>query len=136
MREVVGPTAFELIRPRLQRALKGERVFFEQELTYGSGTREVAVHYIPDFDGEGTVRGCFALIEDVAPRKRAERSLREADRRKDEFLAILAHELRNPLTPIRNRGAHPQQWTAGRGDRAPFGRNARAAGDAAHPPGR
>ena len=47
------------------------------------------------------MRGCFALIEDVGPRKRAERSLREADRRKDEFLAILAHELRNPLTPIR-----------------------------------
>src|SRR5262245_36857925 len=32
----------------------------------------------------------------------AEESLREADRRKDEFLAILAHELRNPLAPIRN----------------------------------
>jgi signal transduction histidine kinase/ActR/RegA family two-component response regulator len=33
---------------------------------------------------------------------RAERALKEADRRKDEFLAILAHELRNPLAPIRN----------------------------------
>ncbi|HEV8148542.1 MAG TPA: histidine kinase dimerization/phospho-acceptor domain-containing protein, partial [Gemmatimonadales bacterium] len=33
---------------------------------------------------------------------RAERSLKDADRRKDEFLAILAHELRNPLAPIRN----------------------------------
>ena len=35
-------------------------------------------------------------------RKRAEQALREADRRKDEFLAMLAHELRNPLAPIRN----------------------------------
>jgi CheY-like chemotaxis protein len=48
------------------------------------------------------VLGCFALIEDVSARKRAERALREVDRRKDDFLAMLAHELRNPLTPIRN----------------------------------
>jgi PAS domain S-box-containing protein len=43
---------------------------------------------------------CFT--RDVTDRKRAENALREADRRKDEFLAILAHELRNPLAPIRN----------------------------------
>jgi CheY-like chemotaxis protein len=82
--------------------LQGERVFFEADVPYARGTREVAVHYIPDMSAEGRVRGCFALIEDISPRKRAERSLREADRRKDDFLAILAHELRNPLTPIRN----------------------------------
>ena len=34
--------------------------------------------------------------------ERSERTLREADRRKDEFLAMLAHELRNPLAPVRN----------------------------------
>ena len=39
---------------------------------------------------------------EVTDRKRAEEALREADRRKDEFLATLAHELRNPLAPIRN----------------------------------
>ena len=39
---------------------------------------------------------------DVTAHKRAEEALREADRRKDEFLAMLAHELRNPLAPIRN----------------------------------
>ena len=37
---------------------------------------------------------------DVTDRKRAEEKLQEADRRKDEFLAMLAHELRNPLAPI------------------------------------
>ncbi len=41
-------------------------------------------------------------IRDISDRKRAEESLREANRRKDEFLAMLAHELRNPLAPIRN----------------------------------
>jgi signal transduction histidine kinase/CheY-like chemotaxis protein len=45
----------------------------------------------------------FALVfNNIGARKRAEHELREADRRKDEFLAILAHELRNPLAPIRN----------------------------------
>src|SRR5262245_33486818 len=39
---------------------------------------------------------------DIMDRLRAEEALREADRRKDEFLAMLAHELRNPLAPIRN----------------------------------
>jgi PAS domain S-box-containing protein len=43
-----------------------------------------------------------AVIEDITERKNAEEDLREADRRKDEFLATLAHELRNPLAPIRN----------------------------------
>jgi PAS domain S-box-containing protein len=47
---------------------------------------------------EETVERCWAHIERV----RATEALREADRRKTEFIAILAHELRNPLAPIRN----------------------------------
>jgi PAS domain S-box-containing protein len=39
-------------------------------------------------------------VEDISERKRAQRALREADRRKDEFLAMLGHELRNPLGVI------------------------------------
>jgi PAS domain S-box-containing protein len=46
--------------------------------------------------------GLVVVFRDVSERKRAEESLREADRRKSEFLAMLAHELRNPLAPIRN----------------------------------
>ncbi|HUQ27280.1 MAG TPA: ATP-binding protein [Usitatibacter sp.] len=51
--------------------------------------------------GEGSAHG-VAVIEDITEQKHAEEDLREADRRKDEFLATLAHELRNPLAPIRN----------------------------------
>ncbi|WP_162672245.1 PAS domain S-box protein [Gemmata massiliana] len=43
-----------------------------------------------------------AIIEDVTARTQAEAALKEADRKKDEFIALLAHELRNPLAPIRN----------------------------------
>jgi PAS domain S-box-containing protein len=44
----------------------------------------------------------LTVIQDITDRKKFEQALREADRRKDEFLATLAHELRNPLAPIRN----------------------------------
>src|SRR5262249_11952430 len=42
------------------------------------------------------------LHREIVERRRVEEALKEADRRKDEFLATLAHELRNPLAPIRN----------------------------------
>jgi signal transduction histidine kinase/CheY-like chemotaxis protein len=44
----------------------------------------------------------LGIIADITLRKRTEATLRDADLRKDEFLATLAHELRNPLAPIRN----------------------------------
>jgi len=56
----------------------------------------------PLFDRNGTVCGCVSVCVDMTARQDAEDVLREADRRKDEFLATLSHELRNPLAPIRN----------------------------------
>jgi PAS domain S-box-containing protein len=53
-------------------------------------------------DQHGRPAGLLAVIRDVSERVRAEAALADADRRKDEFLATLAHELRNPLAPIRN----------------------------------
>ena len=46
--------------------------------------------------------GVVSYYFDSTRLRKAEQALREADRRKDEFLATLAHELRNPLAPIRN----------------------------------
>jgi signal transduction histidine kinase len=78
---------------------------FDQEL-YGIRADRVPIclHFrgaaYPRFQGRGIIlRG---ILQDITDRKRAEEALREADRRKDEFLAMLAHELRNPLAPIRN----------------------------------
>ena len=61
--------------------------------------------YQPVRDSTGAVAGIFAQGHDVTDQVNATAALREADRRKDEFIAILAHELRNPLAPIR-QGAY------------------------------
>jgi len=56
--------------------------------------------YQPIRDQFGKVTGIFLEGSDVTVRKRIEDELREANRQKDDFLAMLAHELRNPLAPI------------------------------------
>lgn len=53
-------------------------------------------------DAEGRIVSWFGLTTDIHEQKMLHEELRRADRRKDEFLATLAHELRNPLAPIRN----------------------------------
>lgn len=63
--------------------------------------RYVDFVFQPIKDADGKVTGIFVEGADVTQRALADAALREADRRKDEFLAMLAHELRNPLAPIR-----------------------------------
>jgi PAS domain S-box-containing protein len=72
---------------------------------------------VPIFDASGEITEWFGMASDITGRKQAEEALREADRRKDEFLATLAHELRNPLAPIRN-GLEVLRRSAGQGETA------------------
>ncbi len=71
--------------------------------------RELRTRIVPERDDAGVIVSLLGITEDVtefeqatAALRRSEQTLRAADRRKDEFLAMLAHELRNPLAPIRN----------------------------------
>jgi PAS domain S-box-containing protein len=56
----------------------------------------------PRFTDDGAFLGHVGCSTDITDTRKSEDALKEADRRKDEFLATLAHELRNPLAPIRN----------------------------------
>ena len=57
---------------------------------------------VAPLERNGAVIGAVMEFRDITEQERVEAALREADRRKDEFLAMLGHELRNPLAPIRN----------------------------------
>jgi len=57
---------------------------------------------IPFYDANHALIGYIGSAIDITDRKRVEEALSEVDRRKDQFLAVLSHELRNPLAPIRN----------------------------------
>ena len=58
--------------------------------------------FVPVFGADGEVEAVAGTTRDVTDRKSMEDELRDADRKKDDFIALLAHELRNPLAPIRN----------------------------------
>jgi PAS domain S-box-containing protein len=82
---------------------EGKLTDYELTARARDGQETVVSYNASTFHDRGRkLRGVFAAARDVTERKRYEQSLQEADRRKNEFLAMLAHELRNPLAPIRN----------------------------------
>nr|WP_274709056.1 histidine kinase dimerization/phospho-acceptor domain-containing protein [Variovorax sp. S12S4] len=72
----------------------------EYRLAGSRPPRWLAVWGTPQTDDAGAVAGIFGVVQESTARKQMEQDLREADQKKDEFLAVLAHELRNPLAPI------------------------------------
>jgi len=114
---IVPPERLQEEADILARLRRGERIeHFETVRVAKSGCRiDVALTISPILDASGAIVGASKIVRDITERKvseqrqqriiaelrRAEEALREADRRKDEFLAVLAHELRNPLAPIR-----------------------------------
>jgi two-component system CheB/CheR fusion protein len=80
----------------------GQPRSFEFSQEHETGQRHYRVRLVPERDVQGSVAHVLAVSQDITVTRQAEEALREADRRKDEFLAILAHELRNPLAPVRN----------------------------------
>jgi PAS domain S-box-containing protein len=88
----------------IQRLRRGETIDHLETVRIARDGRriDVSLTISPVRDASNRIVGASKVGRDITRRKRAERALQEADRRKDEFLATLAHELRNPLAPIRN----------------------------------
>lgn len=86
----------------IQRAAGGEEVRdWACDLHFDDGeVRHIIINATTLRNQEGQPRGAIAAFMDVTDRQRAEEALKEADRKKDEFLAVLAHELRNPMAAI------------------------------------
>ncbi len=66
------------------------------------GTRSFDYIFFPVLSGKGEVQVVAGTMRDITDRMQYEEDLRTADRKKDDFIALLAHELRNPLAPLRN----------------------------------
>jgi PAS domain S-box-containing protein len=80
-----------------------EELDLEVRVARADGSRRwVAVRGRSLFDDQGRPSRMTGVARDVTDRRHAEDALRESDRRKSEFLAMLSHELRNPLAPLRN----------------------------------
>jgi PAS domain S-box-containing protein len=106
-------------------ALRNNREYNGHEILIDrpDGSRLTAMAYAnPIRDESGELIGAMNVLVDITNRKRAEETLKEADRRKDEFLAMLAHELRNPLASVHNalailrkdRASSPEsEWALG-----------------------
>ena len=98
----LGPAARAAWDEALETAFAaGQHRSFEFDLDTPGGVKHLSARVVPETDPAGAVPFALAVVQDSTARKVAEAALREADRRKDEFLATLAHELRNPLAPVR-----------------------------------
>jgi PAS domain S-box-containing protein len=78
------------------------RPFETRRVAKNGDVLDVSLTLSPIRDESGRIIGASSIARDIRQRLALEQELRESDRRKDEFLAVLAHELRNPLAPIRN----------------------------------
>jgi PAS domain S-box-containing protein len=117
--DMIGKTDYDFLSPvdadkltAIKRRLleTGEPIHVEIPITSRDGTQQFFDgSYVPRRNAQGEIDGLIGYFKNVTERKQAEqaleaanRQLREQDLHKNEFLAILSHELRNPLAPICN----------------------------------
>jgi PAS domain S-box-containing protein len=100
--DAISPGRGEQVLESWREAVASGRVWsYEDRVTPADAVpRWLHVMASPIAGASGAPIGHVGTVEDITPRKQVEEQLRDADRRKDEFLAMLAHELRNPLAAI------------------------------------
>ena len=92
--EVLGKDYYQKALPYIETALSGHSVTFEIEPRDDRGNSYwVSATYIPDFASDGSVKGFFAMVDDITERKAIEQM-------KSEFVSVASHEMRTPLTSI------------------------------------
>ena len=102
--QVLGSAAWQLVRPRIEEVLRGQRVDFEGVIPYANLTRHVHAILNPERDSSGEVTGFIASIVDISDMKRSEEQLRRMEKlaAAGQLAASLAHEINNPLSSVIN----------------------------------
>ena len=80
VRDVLGEAAWEAVRSRLEQAMAGETVTYEERMPYRVGRRRwIAATLVPERDASGAVQGLVTLVTDITKRKRMEEALRRSE---------------------------------------------------------
>ncbi|MEZ5540576.1 MAG: ATP-binding protein [Pseudomonadota bacterium] len=98
----VHPDDRDYVNSKWLAALDGEPYDIEHRIVVDGQVKWVREKAYLEHDDNGRLSGGFGITQDITGRKLAALALVDADRHKNEFLAMLAHELRNPLATIRN----------------------------------
>jgi signal transduction histidine kinase/CheY-like chemotaxis protein len=117
--QCMDPEHVALVGAKAQAAVAARQPF---EIVYRMVHADGTPRWVLDrgrgiYDENGRAVAIEGFVLDLTRQREAEDALREADTRKDEFLATLAHELRNPLAPLRN-ALHLMRLGGAAGDRA------------------
>ncbi|MFB2875326.1 response regulator [Floridanema aerugineum] len=120
IKELLGDLVYQDISPKLNQALSGQLVTFENHLFNEGSLHNLEVTYVPDRNGD-EVLGTYVLIQDVTERKQLERQLLRSQRMESlgTLASGIAHDLNNVLTPIlisvqllamKHQDKQSQQW--------------------------
>jgi PAS domain S-box-containing protein len=98
VRDVIPPPSCAMVLNHYREAIRsGRPARWEEESVYPAGRRYGEVSVTPLYGPSGVATHLIGIVHDITGRKRMEEQLEGADRRKDDFLSLLGHELRNPL---------------------------------------
>ncbi len=110
LEEAIGKEPYKVARQYVQRALSGQTASFENTLPAKNGGKiSIAVSYVPDIGSDRTVKGFFALVQDVTERKRAEAALQKAHDELESRVEERTRELRDANRALNREIAERKQ---------------------------